>query len=557
MRVVRPIAMRVTVLLTIVLAAACSMIVTAGQSSGRLGSGVPKGVLAQIVKSDVTFLGYYNLPAYVDGLQQGDFSTAYGGFAIKKVGNKNRLFIAQARLGCTAGAACNGAPVEFEEPGTFDANGNCTSGAGTCPHTTLASGPTLTKITNWGLNDDGSAYDFFHGLTTKNFAEDLSNTLQTLCDGVSGNQTCSPWFTTITPNGDYLASYSVDYGNQLHYSGAILVTFDNANSGGNRVTTAYGPLVFQTPTGPNGGLVMTGDMAARYFIHMPDGSFGWGSSDNAQTSDVYSPGGPSVMTSASWPTAATSTAYNARITASKTWMRYYTMNGYMNDDGSVPGGQPIWSWRYGFLWPYVFEGAFSQGGNLGIDPAKNGGVGTWSETGRGTGVLMIKTATKQGAIAFIASSSNHLIGTNTTACTDSGRTVAHNWYCSGSAECGNPGPHQYRSPTYDCLSAQIGIVGPVATIQEAQWPIFSWADLEAVSNGTKTDYTVNPTESIWPEIDYGLVLPSDAYTVIYSKHASPGGYDTTTNNFYVLIPRAVVTGCCVQQPAVAVFHVAQ
>jgi hypothetical protein len=515
---------------------------------------------SQIVASDVTFVGYYNVPhngwEYNGDASWGNFNFANGGFGMRKVAGVNHFYIAQSYpQGCGPKSACNGAPVEFMEPASFNESGVCTSEAAKCPNPVMASGPGLTFVTNWGLNADGSAHDFYEGKQVLYWANDGFHDLRTAA-------TIELHHATITPRGDWLTTYDLSYGNNPDFYGTLLVTLDSPNDGaGHPVTHAYGPLVLETPPGAMDH--KTGWFAGHYFVHMPDGSFGFGAGDSGDVQQGNAPNGPSVMTMPSWPTSQTPVNAAARLTATKTWMRYYNLNGVMNPDGTLPRGQPNQSYRYGYLWPYVFEGNkegtdCGQGACLAIDPAKNGGVGTWQEGNLVGGVLMIKTATKQGAIAFLSTSTNHLVTSNTTDCKDAaGQVVNHSWYCSGASvpRCAGPGG-DYKSPVYRCTSLWQN-TGPVMTHQEADWAIFRWSDLEAVAAGTRIDYTVDPIDHVWPETQWSMPFPSAESGDANIRHeAFPGRYDTDTNLFYVLIPRIVRLGPT-QQPLIAVFHVKQ
>lgn len=536
-----------------------------GQNISFLGRAVPTRSAAGLIQpSDVTFKGYYFIPSTSSPLD-GDFTYTLGGFAMKKVSGKWRFFINTALEGCSGGAyACDGSPVEFEEPATFNSSGVCTSTSTTCPtlDMTGASGGFLIYKANWGINDDGSFTNFFHGVTSSYY--DSGGTLHTDLQRYV-------WRATFTPNGDYLVSYGKYYGISEDYSGAALVTLDS-NVAGVRTTTAYGPFIFQDTAGGAIGFQHLGYYAARYWTIMPDGSMGFGAGDSGATQQGNAPYGPNLMSKTAWPTTATSNAFASRITGDRRWLGYYNLTGYMNGitgpggdtgDGTLPVGQPNWDFRFPFLWPYVYEGIGNncqQGACSGLNPAANSGVGTWGESSHLYGMLVIKTATKQGAIAFASTSTNHLIGTNTTACSVGALPVAHNWYCSGltSPPCAGvgPPPGDNLSPVYRC-AALAQNTGPVVTAQEAMWSIFDYdGDMTAVKNGTKTDYTVNPTATIWPEIDYSLVMSTNNWLNIPNA-AVPGVYDPATNLFYVLLPRAVLVGCCGYASMIGVFHVAQ
>jgi hypothetical protein len=511
----------------------------------------------QLLASDIELVGYYNVPHHGwesnGDASWGNFNYANGGFGLKTVGGKSRLLIGQTYgVGCGVKSACDGSPVEFEVPGTFNDQGVCTSDPTTCP-SSRETAPPLKFIMNWGLNADGSPHDFYERLQTKYWLGGGTNTLVDLTY-------VQLHHATVTPNGDWLQTYDVSYGNNPDLYGTVLVTMDKPDDGaGHPVTKAYGPLVLETP--PKAMHRKIGWFAGHYFVHMPDGTFGFGAGDSGDAQQGYAPNGPSVMTMPSWPTAATPVSASARLTATKTWMRYYNLNTFMKPDGSLPSGQPNWSYRYGYLWPYVFEGNkegtdCGQGACVAIDPKKNAGVGTWQESNLVGGVVMIKTPTKRGAIAFLSTSTNHLVNSSTTDCKDAaGQIVNHTWYCSGASipNCAGIGG-DYKSPVYRCTSLWQN-TGPVMTHQEADWAIFRWTDLEAVAAGTKVDYTVDPIDHVWPELKYNMPFPSAESGDANIRHeAFPSRFDPVTRLFYVLIPRIVKLGP-LQQPLVAVFRV--
>ncbi len=100
------------------------------------------------------------------------------------------------------------------------------------------------------------------------------------------------------------------------------------------------------------------------------------------------------------------------------------------------------------------------------------------------------------------------------------------------------------------------MTGPAIHTQEAQWAIFNWDDMQGVANGTTTDFTINPSSVIWPELAYDLTLaPTNRPDVL--KYAVPGNYDPDTNLFYVLLPLAAHPTPYSAIPVIAVFHVAQ
>src|SRR5262249_12395054 len=156
---------------------------------------------------------------------------------------------------------------------------------------------------------------------------------------------------------------------------------------------------------------------------------------------------------------------NALNTPSK-GLAFYTLNGIMNPaDGSLPAGQPIWSFRQpGF--PYPYES--SQGGHLAINPALNGGIGTWTEVDLAAGMAYLNTGLgKHGYIAPILKCSNHTIGSNQTGCTFGGAPVSHTWYAAGgNIFC----DHGCQEP--------VAVTGPVSTYREILFAVYDPAKID-------------------------------------------------------------------------------
>ncbi len=534
---------------------------------GRLGKTIPKGTTsssgssADVTSEDLTFLGYYRVPLVDDNgntifLGPGGNTAVYPAASMYKTGGVNHFFISTEYNAPSAGA-----PVEFTEPGVYDSNGNCVSG--TCPGANYATAPRISSanvIANWGENKDGSSHDAFGGLIDKWW--NLST--GALDSGCGDANPCQLQWGTVTPNGDWLVSYSAGYGNHSlvaedtgttsssgYVIGSILVHFIAANTGGNRSTAAYGPFTFKdgvsTPPPVSGygsfsgfNWRSVGTYSARWWTVMPDGSMGWGSGDAGQT-QYYGSQGPTlqVAAAASWPTPATATSATTRILSTQNWLHFWSLSGYFDPVTGALSGQTNWAFRMPGS-PYAYEGN-TQGVPTAINPAMNAGIGTTSDYDRVNGAVCIDTATKHGCIEFLDTSTNHN-------------------YTGGITDCSNAHRYYYPSagsfcPVHNCDVGGSN-TGPVTNHQEARWLFYSWTDMQAVKNGSKTDYTVEPIDTMFPSDTRGIPATTGVYQVV-EKRAVPIGYDKDTNNLYVEFPSIDQQGCCEFYPVIAVYHVAQ
>jgi hypothetical protein len=480
-----------------------------------------------------------------------------------KTGGVNHFFVAT-----TFNSTSAGAPVEFTEPGIYNESGVCVSG--TCPGSDYATAARISSsdvVANWGENADGSAHDAFGGLKDKwwNLA---TGDLDSGCGDSDG---CYSQWGVVTPNGDWLVSYSATYGNHSivseddgtlsaggHVIGSILVHLISSNNGGNRSTAAYGPFTFKDsgdavpPVSGYGGSSGTtfravGTYSARWFTVMPDGSLGWGSGDPGET-QYYGAQGPGLQVSpaSAWPTTTTTTSATTRIVADKSWLHYWDLDGFFNPAvGSLAGDQPNWAFRMpGFPYAWEADGVHAyQGVPTAIDPGKNGGVGTWSDYDRVNGAIYIDTTSKAGLIEFLLTSTNHVFAANSGNYNDCSN--AHRYY---DAAAGN------ICPVHGCDVGGSN-TGPVTNYSEPRWVFYSASDLSAVRSKSKTDYSVDPVDTLFPGDLTGIGI-GGAYQIV-SKQAVPIGYDKDTNNLYVSFEGVDHQGCCDYNPVIGVFHVAQ
>src|SRR5262249_22834021 len=100
---------------------------------------------------------------------------------------------------------------------------------------------------------------------------------------------------------------------------------------------AYGPW---RPTTPGGGPGVK--HADQWLVEMPDGTLGTGAS--VQSGNMYSSFGPELLAGCPFPTEATPSGYGTpNVVFSQAYVQYKNMYNYLNLDGTVPSGQPIWA----------------------------------------------------------------------------------------------------------------------------------------------------------------------------------------------------------------------
>src|SRR5512138_2538386 len=145
---------------------------------------------------------------------------------------------------------------------------------------------------------------------------------------------------------------------------------DNPDTGIGPLSTAYGPFNIQSP-------YATGLRGASYFLKTHDSGYGHGGANPGAYQQGGGPDGPTLFLGFPLPDTSTPQGYPNTVVTPDKGLVYYSLSAYTNHaDGSLPPGQPIWSFRQpGY--PYVYES--SQGAWMAINPALNGGGGTWTE----------------------------------------------------------------------------------------------------------------------------------------------------------------------------------
>lgn len=479
-----------------------------------------------IAATNIHYMGAIRLPTFGGYLQ-----FTMGGLAVRRINGKTRFIILQD-------FHVTHAPAEYESPVEFDSLGNVVSGTPLTPD--YQSTPQAQYITNWGLNNDNSPYDFYHGIVGK-WYDANGNAFNDFAEYGGGGGTT---WNCFYENGKLHIMYGALYGN-YHEWGHMFCTLDNPNNGIGPVSTAYGPFNIETPgnfpypTSPLSSI--RGLSRATFFLKTHDGGYGHGGAGSGAYQQEVNPGGPTLYLGFNLPDINTPQGYPNFIPTLYKGLNYYTLNGIMNPaDGSLPVGQPIWGFRHP-NYPYPYES--SQGAHLAINPNLNGGIGTWGESDATPGMVYINTGTKHGYLIAAVVCTNHKIGSYQTGCTFGGETVSHSWY----AAAGNP----YCD--HGCIEP-VAITGPVTTKREILFTVYDPAKIEEVKNGTRVDYTLDPEYRIYPTDDMD---PNILVTDVSNTGATLCGItiDETNNMIYILMAQIDTTTPGLTWPVIYAFQV--
>jgi hypothetical protein len=235
-----------------------------------------------------------------------------------------------------------------------------------------------------------------------------------------------------------------------------------------------------------------------------------------------SPWGPDLW-AGPYPSASTPAGYGAPDIPLQKYVTYYPMFSNIDREGRFTG--PLKAFRRG---DYVFEPIVGDATYPQIDPAKNGGVGSWSEADGLGGNVWIDLPDAHGVIF-------------------TGRFAAgHIWYrneAQGNDKCTHG------------LSSPVGITGGVSTAGYPIMIIYDPADLDAVRAGRKVDYTTDAMHVINMEARFGVATAP--ITEVGSANLLGGAYfDRETRKLYVSAPQADRTIAGLTNPLVHVFRVA-
>lgn len=194
--------------------------------------------------------------------------------------------------------------------------------------------------------------------------------------------------------------------------------------------------------------------------------------------------GPNVWEGADWPTSSTPSGYGAPdIVMPNRYLESYYMGGLINSSG-VPSG-PVKSARRPYN-PYVWEPTV-RSPYTSVDPAMNGGVGSWTEVDTVTLGPWLSLSHRRGVL--------HFGGCCGSPVQDPLNPLsAHEWYQTEASLC------------YHGFDAPLHSQGPVSTRNFPFLAIYDPNDLAAVVN-TANDYTPEPVDFIDLEAEYGIRTP--------------------------------------------------
>jgi hypothetical protein len=255
---------------------------------------------------------------------------------------------------------------------------------------------------------------------------------------------------------------------------------------------AYGP--WRTKATDADGAVWYGPWRTLYLWTNPlDGTLCCGST--IQSGDVSSPWGPDFYGGVAWPTATTlggPSPANDLVLPTRYLESYFMANpsgaNRLNADGSVHGALRSFRRR---LDNALYEG-FAGHQPSSVNPALNGGVGSWTLVDGVSGGIWLQLTNVRGVLFSMV-----LAGAVSQSPTDP--LAGHAWYSNAGV---NP-------PVGACahgIPPPVDITGGVTTAAFPALAIYNPSDLLAVAN-TANDYTPEPTSVINLEATFGVQTP--------------------------------------------------
>jgi len=452
------------------------------------------GAKPVIQASDITYVGAIRMPESVDTMY------AYGGISGRIVNGHVRFFL----YGNTTKTPKD-AVYEIEDPG---------SGY----NTDYRQAPRAKLITNWG--------DVYHGkrISFDNAGNPLNLDATLIPIGLHWNESTQLLYWTY---GD---AYNVSHRPDWDLGATVLNDPTTASS------TAYGPW---RPVARDGdGNSFYGPWRCVYLFANPfDGSMMCGS--GPQSGNSGSPFGPDAYGGAAWPTSATPAGPRAAdISLPQRYLEYYFMGGgsgnYIDQNGAVHG--KLRSFRRTNNLP-VWEN-FPNNQPLRVNPALNGGVGSWSEVDGASGAVWLELTNKRGVLfsAFLVGSPVQ----NPSDCVN----AAHEWYSNAGV---NP---PIGACSHGC-APPVQVTGPVTTAAFPALIIMDPDQLMAVRNGTIPDYSPDARAVIDLEQAYNI-RTVDILTIGHGKTVRGMYFDPVRKYLFVVAPMADNTG---PFPASALIHV--
>jgi hypothetical protein len=493
--------------------AACAAFVAAMSSES---SQVPPASKT-FTTSNFSYVGAFRLP------NTGTISGNLISLAARRVNGELHFFLTQS----------NWAPIEFIDPGPLGY------------HRDYNQSTIATIYRDWSRSG-GAGHPFYGG----KFGSTYKGPDQRV--PIGGALLLGAHWHDISPTCCFYASYGLSYGAYSPDWHLLATDLTNPGSGPDNagmVTTTYGPWRVESGLFPNKGAPSFGPRRASFFLELPDGSMGHGSS-HTNTQQGGANFGPSLFGGTPWPTADTPIGFgkprgsqggrDTDLLSPDDYLAHYPMYGRFDEKtGGLTRGQPLLSARRfvraGDAEPYAWE--HGRGGcrvpeqpeaSFEINPSTNGNVGSWTQTDEIMDAAWITLGSTSGVLF-------------------AGRVcTGHNWYSTPS--CRDYGPLRRNPPEIAAgggpvycpnhnVPPPVGVTGPVCSHYEPVFLTYSVADLMNRRKGAVPDYAPDPTSNVFlHDID-----PSVQFAAFNELGASKIGgiyFDKTTNRLYVLAVQA-------------------
>jgi hypothetical protein len=401
--------------------------------------------------------------------------------------------------------------------------------------------PRASLVTDWGNIYHGKRveYAYPNGPNSANGAV-LDFRAQSGTAGIYWNESTQLLYWVYYNNYD---GNSHPYDSQMGAS-----SLDNPST---KATTAYGP--WRTKATDGDGNTWYGQWRCQYMTASPiDGSM-MCISGLAVSGATQVPWGPTLYSRSSWPTGSTAAGWQAPdLSLPKRMLNYYFMGAqqasvgrpWVHDrSGELHGDLRSFRRRTDQAVFEYFDAAHFPNvnfQNLRVNPALNGGVGSWSDMDSVTGGIMIETPTKRGMI-FSAVLAGHPLGLSQ----PNNCSAAHEWYTNsgvGTALC----PHGC-APLYPNA-------GPVSTSMIPALIVYDPTNLDAVAAGAVKDYTVEPYDVI--NLDTFNIKTAANNEQGWAKNIAGFFYDPARQYLFVLAGNADNTRASwYREPLIHVFKI--
>jgi len=310
---------------------------------------------------------------------------------------------------------------------------------------------------------------------------------------------------------------------------------DDAATG---ASTSFGPWRIKVSDGD--GSEWYGPNRGGYFTVGPDGKMA--AASNIYNSALTAAYGPFFYGGGTWPTATTPSGINAPdLVLPDRYLEHYNMgvdgpNGF-NPDGSVRGDIRTFRYPSSPARPYIYEGIDSPVQYA--DPAKTGGICTWTTLCGVTGGIWLELTQKRGVL-YVAS----MIGSADA--NSSSVRAAHTWYRNtgrGNGTC----KHGFGIPDVS------DIAGPVTTASFPALIIYNPDDLRGVKAGSYTDYRVNP--AYWMDLSTSFNIHTPPPRELARSNIHGFYFDSRRNMLFALSNQADTSNPGVMTTLIHVFGV--